>query len=71
MAMKATFNISIQATRMGSPKGMGEWSYRTMVRYPNGNSTEFLAWLWGRASRFGDEAAMSDVGLSDALHQMG
>lgn len=71
MAMKATFNVTVEAVRLGTPKGLNEWSYRTMVRYPNGNDTEFLAWLWGRVHRFADEAALSDVDLERAEQLIG
>lgn len=60
-AVRNTFTVKITMTRPETEGGLAGWSYSTMARYPTADNTEFLAWLWGRSSRFADEAALSDA----------
>lgn len=59
-ASRGVFTVRIEMERPDTPKGLTAFSYHTMARYPNGDNTEFLAWLWGRSSRFADEIALAD-----------
>lgn len=65
-ASKGVFTVSIEGVRPEVSNSIPPWQYTTMVRYPNGNATEFLSWLWGRMNRWGDEAALSDNNIPSA-----
>lgn len=59
--IRSIFTVRLSAARAAVDEERPGWSYSSLVRYPTGDNTEFLAWLWGRASRFADEAALSDT----------
>jgi len=61
-ASRGVFTVRLEIDRPDTPKGLPAFSYHSMVRYPSGDNTEFLAWLWGRADRFADEIALADGG---------
>jgi hypothetical protein len=63
-ASRSSFVVRVVAERPDTESGYPGWTYATAARYPNGDNTEFLAWLWGRCDRFADEAALSDVAVS-------
>lgn len=59
-AQRSVFYVTLRMERKGAPEGVVDWAYTSKALYPTGDATEFLAWLWWRADRFGDEIALSD-----------
>lgn len=59
-ATRGVFHVSLEIDRPDTPDGLPAFRYHTMARYPTGDNTEFLAWAWGRAARFAEEAFLAD-----------
>lgn len=62
-ASRSVFVVNLQFTRPAVKNGFPEFNYTTQVRYPNGDATQLLPWLWGRCQRFADEVALADLGI--------
>jgi hypothetical protein len=63
-ATRGVFTVTFLLVRPEVDKGMPGFTYRSMLRYPNGYQTQFLPWLWGRAGRFAEEVAEGDIAVA-------
>lgn len=63
-ASRARFTVKFKMERPDTDAGLPAWSASTVHHYPNGDATQFLPWLWGRASAFADFCDHSDQALA-------
>ena len=69
-ATRNMFSVVMEMKRPATKNGLGAFAYSTVLRYPNGDNTQFLPWLWGKVERFGDECALADTAVADLQKKM-
>lgn len=65
-ATRGIFTCVFELERPETGSGPPAWKGAQALRYPNGQNTSFLCWLWGSAMRSSDYFDMADDAIREA-----